>query len=234
MAQTLSTSGGQKPQLVSFPGGEGYLAGHLYLPEEYEPSKRYPAVAIGGSFASVKEQMGAIYGQELASRGVMALAVDYRNYGQSGGAIRQYEDPDGKGADLSAALRFLRARSDVSGTGLLGVCTSGGTVLYTAAEDPNVGAVATVAGFFSEPALQELLQGSAEGVEKRRAEGRAAKARYDQTVVVETILPYSDTDKTAANFAPMEYYMDKKRGGGGVREWRNEFAVMSWGPDAGL
>jgi fermentation-respiration switch protein FrsA (DUF1100 family) len=229
MAQTLTASTGPAPQTVSFPSGACHVVAHLYLPDGYDPARRYPAVAIGGSFASVKEQMGGIYGIEMARRGVMALAVDYRNYGQSSGAIRQYEDPDGKGKDLSAALKFLRGRPDVSGTGLLGVCTSGGTVLYTAAEDPGVGAVATVAGFFSEPALQTLLQGSAERVEKRRAEGRRAQEHYDTAGVIDLIRPYHDSDKTAANVGPMEYYMDQTRGGG-VREWRNQFAVMSWGP----
>lgn len=216
------------PQIVSFPSGDGYVVGHLYLPADHSPSRRYPAVAVGGSFDSVKEQMGGIYAGEMARRGVIALAIDYRNYGESSGAIRQFEDPASKAADLSAALKFLKGRADVSGTGLLGVCTSGGTVLYTAAADPTVGAVATVAGFFTEPSVALLVYGGTEGVARHRADARLAKERYDRTGVIDTIRAYHDTDQTAANVGPMEYYLDKTRGGG-VPEWRNAFAVMAWG-----
>jgi dipeptidyl aminopeptidase/acylaminoacyl peptidase len=159
MAQTLSARSGLTLLTVSFPSGDGYVVAHLYLPEGHDPSRRYPAVAVGGSFASVKEQMGGIYAREMARRGVMAMAIDYRNYGQSSGIIRQYEDPDGKAADMSAAVKFLRNRPDVSGTGILGVCTSGGVALYAAAQDPSVGAVATVAGWFAEPAVSLLVYG---------------------------------------------------------------------------
>ncbi|WP_443217143.1 alpha/beta hydrolase, partial [Rhizobium sp. RSm-3] len=86
MSQTLSAHRGKiTPLTVSFASGDSYVVAHLYLPEGHDPAKRYPAVAVGGSFTSVKEQMGGIYGGEMARRGVMALAIDYRNYGQSGG-----------------------------------------------------------------------------------------------------------------------------------------------------
>jgi fermentation-respiration switch protein FrsA (DUF1100 family) len=227
MANTLNTPVELQPSTVSFPSGDGYVVGQLYLPEGYDAAKRYPAVAVGGSFNSVKEQMGGIYAGEMARRGVIALAIDYRSYGQSSGAIRQYEDPDSKAGDLSAALQFLKKRSDVSGTGLLGICTSGGTALYTAAKDQNVGAVATVAGFFSEPEVALLLYGGADGVAKHRADALAAKDLYEKTGVINTIRAYHNTDQTAANVGPMDYYMDKTRGA--IPEWRNAFAVMAWG-----
>ncbi|OAP39233.1 twin-arginine translocation pathway signal protein [Sinorhizobium americanum] len=230
MSQTLSAQRGKiKPLTVSFPSGDSYVVAHLYLPEGHDPAKRYPAVAVGGSFTSVKEQMGGIYAGEMARRGVMAMAVDYRNYGQSGGAKRQYEDPASKAEDLSAALRYLASRSDVSGTGLLGVCTSGGTVLYTAAEDANVGAVATVAGFFSEPEMVTVIKKGPEVVERLRADGRLARQIYDETGEIKTIRAYHNTDQTAASVSPSQYYLDQTRGGG-VPSWRNEFAVMAWEP----
>jgi len=224
---------GITPQTVSFPSGDGSVVGLLYLPQDHDPTKRYPAAVIGGSFTSVKEQMGGVYAAELAKRGIIGLAIDYRNYGQSSGAVRQYEDPETKAADLSAALQFLKSRADVSGTGLLGICTSGGTALYTAAEDPNVGAVATVAGFFSDSALNPLLHGGDEGVERLRAEGRRARKRYEETGEIETILAYHPTDQTAASTSTSEYYMDQMRGGG-VSAWRNAFAVMAWEPWLGF
>lgn len=227
MAQSLQARSGPKPLTVSFPSGDGFVVGHLYLPEGYQPSGRYPAVAVGGSLTSVKEQRGGIYAGEMALRGVMALAIDYRNYGESSGAMRQCEDQASKVVDLSAALRFLTKRPDVSRTGLLGICTSGGTALYAAAEDRNVRAVATVAGFFSDPAIVQMIFKGADGVERRRAEGRAARKRFDETGVIDLISAYDPNDQTAVSTTPSQYYMDQTRGGG-VRAWRNAFAVMAW------
>jgi fermentation-respiration switch protein FrsA (DUF1100 family) len=228
MAQTPTASNRAAPQKVTFPSGDGYVVAHLYLPENHDPSRRYPAVAIGGSLTSVKEQMGANYAGELARRGVMALVVDYRNYGESSGVKRQFEDQQSKSQDLSAALRYLKTRSDVARTGLLGICTSGGTVLYAAANDPNVGAVATVAGMFGSPDLMLKMFGP-DGVNQRRAAAREARKHYDETGVIDTVAAYDPNDPTAVSTSPSEYYMDRTRGGG-VRGWRNEFAVMAWEP----
>ena len=228
MSESLTERSEPRPQKVSFPSGDGFIVANLYLPEGHDPSRCYPAVAIGGSMSSVKEQMGGNYASELARRGVIALAVDYRNYGESGGARRQYEDQNSKAEDLSAALRFLKKRMDVAGTGLLGICTTGGTALYAAAKDPNVGALASVAGFFSEPALLPKLFGE-DGVERRRAAGREARQRYDATGLIDIVPAYDPNDPTAMSTSPSEYYMDQTRGGG-VRAWRNEFAVMAWEP----
>ncbi|MFL6835082.1 MAG: hypothetical protein ACJ8F0_21095 [Xanthobacteraceae bacterium] len=36
--------------------------------------------------------MGGIYAAEMAQRGIIGLAIDYRNFGESGGEPRQYDD----------------------------------------------------------------------------------------------------------------------------------------------
>jgi len=220
MPTTLSAhSNGFTPITVEFPSGDGTVVAHLYLPHDYDASKRYPAVAMAGSFSSVKEQMGGIYGGEMARRGLIGLAIDYRNYGQSSGAIRQYEDPNSKAVDLSSALSFLRSRSDVAGAGLLGICTSGSAVMHAAANDQSVQAVATVAGAFYEPAIQP-------GVKRRLATAEAAQEKYDTTGVVDMVPAYHPVNPRAVNTIPMPYYLSAKRGN--VAEWRNEFAVMSY------
>ncbi len=48
MAQKLSAlTNGFAPQTVEFPSGDGQIVAHLYLPEDHDASKRYPAVAVG-------------------------------------------------------------------------------------------------------------------------------------------------------------------------------------------
>lgn len=222
---------GETVEKVQLPAGDSFVAGNLHLPAGYAAGTRYPAVVIGGSLTAVKEMMGGSYAAEMAKRGYIALSIDYRNYGESGGKARQFEDPQSKTEDLAAAVTWLAARPDVKadGIGLLGICTSGGTVLYGAARDPRVAAVASVANHLAEPSITPTLYGGAEGVEQRRAAGQAARAEYEKTGKIAMILAYSDTDQTASHVGPMEYYMDKSRGGG-VPQWTNSFAVMSWGP----
>ncbi|MDX3927348.1 MAG: CocE/NonD family hydrolase [Shinella sp.] len=219
------------PQKVRFAAGDSFVVAHLYLPADYRPNGRYPAVVVGGSLTAVKEMMGGIYAAEMARRGYLALAIDYRHYGESGGDARQYEDPEAKAEDMVAAVTWLASREDVrpGGIGLLGICTSGGTVLYAAARDGRVAAVASVAGHLAEPSITPLLYGGTEGVEQRRAAGRAARADYERTGRNALILAYHNTDRSASHVGPMEYYMDRTRGGG-VAEWTNAFAVMSWEP----
>jgi fermentation-respiration switch protein FrsA (DUF1100 family) len=217
------------PKIVSFPCGTDSIVGHLYLPDNYDATQLYPAVAVAGSFTSVKEMMGGTYAGELAQRGIIAVSIDYRNYGQSDGVIRQYEDPVSKAADLSAALEYLASRPDVVSTGLLGICTSGGNVLYPAATDPRVKAVATVVGYFQSPAITPILLGGEEGLKLRRAAGRQAQRLYNSTREIQIIRAYGGPPNTTVNPGPQPYYGDPLRGGG-VSEWRNEFAVASWGP----
>jgi fermentation-respiration switch protein FrsA (DUF1100 family) len=217
---------------VRFDVGNTFIAGDLHLPADYDPRQRYRAVAIGGSLSSVKEQMSGRYARELAARGFVALAIDYRNYGESGGPARQYEHPDLKAEDLSAAVSYLASRDDVQpdGYAVLGICTSGGNVFYAAARDPNIAAVACVAGHLVEPQMIASLPvyGGTATIERHRAEGREARAAYERTGEVRTITCYHASDLAAAFVGPLVYYLDESRGL--IPEWRNELAVMSWEP----
>ena len=229
MPQHLTANRRGSPERVRFPAGDSHVVANLYRPSGYDPAKRWPAVVIGGSLTAVKEQMGGIYAIELADRGFLALAIDYRNYGESGGAVRQLEDPETKAQDWVAALDWLTRREDVAANQLagLGICTSGGTVLYAGARDRRLGAIACVASHFAEPAITPSLYGGDAGVAQRRERARRARAVFDASGRNETILAYSNKDQTASHPGPNEYYMDPARGGG-VAAWQNAFAVMSW------
>lgn len=230
-AASSTSTAGDAIQKVRFAAGSSFVVGNLYLPTGYGPGIRYPAVVVGGSLTAVKEMMGGIYAAEMARRGYLTLSIDYRHYGESGGGARQYEDPDTKADDLTAAVAYLASREDVrpETIGLLGICTSGGTVLYAGARDKRIAAIASVASHFAEPSITPLLYGGPEGVEQRRAAGREARAEYERTGQNRMILAYHNTDRSASHVGPMEYYMDTSRGGG-VAEWTNAFAVMSWEP----
>jgi fermentation-respiration switch protein FrsA (DUF1100 family) len=236
MAASLSARNLARPERVRIVIAGTHIVGHLYRPGDYHPDQRYAALAVAGSLTSVKEQMGGIYAAEMAQRGFVALAIDYRNYGESGGEPRQYEDPPLKSEDLAAAVSYLASRPDVEShrVGLLGVCTSGGNVIQAAARDARVRAIAAVAGHYAEPShapafYARMFNTSPDIVERFRREGSAARELYERSGENTLVLAYSDTDRTASHFGPMPYYMDPARGGG-VPQWRNAFAVMSWEP----
>ena len=42
------------------------LAGHLYLPKDFDATKKYTAIAVSGPFGAVKEQVSGRYAQKMA------------------------------------------------------------------------------------------------------------------------------------------------------------------------
>lgn len=203
------------------------LVGNLYKPANFNAEKRYGAVITGGSLTSVKEQMAGTYAEKLAEKGLIALAFDYRNYGESEGMPRQFEDPNLKLKDLEAATTYLLSKSFVNSVGALGVCTSGGNIAYLAADDKRVKAVATVAAWLPDNDVLPMLYSSQDNINTLRKAGIEAKKQFANNGENKIVLAYHNTDKTASHIGPMEYYMDTTRGGG-VKEWKNEFSVMSW------
>jgi fermentation-respiration switch protein FrsA (DUF1100 family) len=217
-------------QAVSFQVGNDTIRADLYLPAGASATKLVPAVVVGGSLTSVKEQMSATYARELASQGVAALAIDYRHYGQSSGQPRQLESTQTKKADLQAAAHFLRGLPVVqpSGVSLLGICTSGGNVIQAAAEDRRLAGVVTIAGWFAEPSLTPLLYGGEAGVAALRQQGAEAQTRYQTTGTAAVVQTYGMAGSGAAHAGDhMDYYVNPARGR--IPAWTNAMAVQSWG-----
>jgi uncharacterized protein len=215
-------------QKVSFQREGLKLVGNIFTPVNFERSIKYPALIVAGSVTSVKEMMPNTYAKLLAEKGFITLTFDYASYGESEGLPRQNESIQGKLKDLEGAVSYLESLPYVDKIGMVGICTSGGNAAYLAANDNRVKAVASVAGWFSEPSLAPMLFDGPEGVARHRKEAEEAKKYYELTGENKTILIFSnDTNKVAANYGPMDYYMDINRGGG-IKEWKNEFAVMAW------
>ena len=67
---------------------------------------RAPGLVFTGPFTGVRDQVTGLYADRLAAAGFTTLAFDHRNFGESGGQPRRHEDPQGKLADLRAAVSF--------------------------------------------------------------------------------------------------------------------------------
>jgi uncharacterized protein len=132
-------------------GADGItLVGDLRAPSA---NGRAPGLVFTGPFTGVRDQVTGLYAERLAAAGFATLAFDHRNFGESGGRPRRHEDPQGKLADLRAAVSFLRERpeADPERIGAVGICLGGGYALKFAAFDPRVKVFAGIAGAYNTP-----------------------------------------------------------------------------------
>ncbi len=217
-----------KVQEVKFSSAGTPMVGRLYLPGDYQIGDKLPAVIVGGSWTTVKEQMAGTYAAEVARMGLAALVFDHRGYGMSGGEPRDYESPVKKIEDFQNAITYLETVEsvDASRIGALGVCASAGYLAHAAAKDPRMRSLATAAAWLHEPETVKLIYGGEEGVDKKIESGKAARQKYEKTGEIEYVPAISTTDKNAAMFGEFDYYLNPERGA--IPEWSNRFAVMSW------
>jgi len=123
------------------------IAADLYQSADLDESTRHAAVVIGPPHGGVKEQGPGVYANELARRGLVALAFDPSYNGESGGEPRHITSPEVFAEDFSAAVDFAGSLSyiDRGRIGAIGICGSGGFALTAAQIDPRIRAVATSA-----------------------------------------------------------------------------------------
>ena len=199
------------------------LTGDLY---GLEPRQSKPAVAIIGPMTYQKEQAPTEYAQRLAKRGFVALAYDSRYRGESGGSPRAWENPDHKVEDLKAAVGLLRGLEGVTAdrVSILAICQGSSEALKAAAETEGLHALATVAGHYrdSEGDVEWL---GADGLAARRAAGRAARQKFQETGEVDYVKGVDQTDPNVG--MPGEFVWVWYQPWADRDQWENRYAVMS-------
>ena len=161
------------------------VAGHMYLPENFDANKKYAAVVLSGPFGAVKEQSSGLYAQELAKRGFVTVAFDCSFTGESGGEVHDVASPDIFTEDFSAAIDFvgLLPFVDKERLGAMGICGLSGPAITAATNDVRIKAVATsamydmsdsirnhYAGDYYTPAQREAVKGYLAGMRWQEAE----------------------------------------------------------------
>ena len=198
------------------------LVGVLYVPAEQPVA----AVVTTGPLTSVKEQATGAYARALAQRGFAALAFDHRTFGESEGKPRQLEDPEGKAADVRAAVTALAAdeRTRDLPAVAVGVCAGAGYMARAVADDQRLRAFVGVAGYYSDAA--DFASSSPQGYQAAIDRGLAAEQRWRDTGEAETI-PAVAPDGGDVAMPLQEAYEFYGTPRGAVDNYTNGFAVQS-------
>ena len=218
-----------KMKRINFKSQGLNLVGNIYYPAEFQENKSYPAIIVSGSWTTVKEQMAGLYAQKLAENGFITLAFDFRNFGESEGEPRFYENPSLKKEDIKNAVTYLQSLAEVDNEkiGAFGVCAGSMYTLMAASEDKRIKSVATAASWLHDAEAVKLFYGGEEGVNAKIETAQKAKTNYAENGVVEYIPTISTEDESAAMYGPYDYYLNPERGA--IKEWSSDkFAVMSW------
>lgn len=223
------TSKHKAMEQVTFKSEGLNLVGNLYYPANYKKGESYLAIIVAGSWTTVKEQMAGLYAMRFAKEGFITLAFDFRNYGESEGEPRFWENPTMKVEDIKNAVSYLQTLPEVNNEkiGTFAVCAGSMYTLMAAAQDTRIKAVVTAASWLQDEEAVKLFYGGEDGVNTKIAAAQKSKKEFAKDGVVEYIETISTSNPAAAMYGPYDYYLNPERGA--VKEWSNDkFAVMSW------
>ena len=145
------------------------VAGHLYLPKNFNPNKKYAAIVVSGAFGAVKEQHSGLYAQEFAKAGFVSVAFDPSFTGESGGNVRNVASPDIFTEDFSAAIDFVGSLAyvDREKLGAMGICGLSGPAVTAAINDVRIKAVAVSAMYDMVDSIRNHYKGEYYTAEQR-------------------------------------------------------------------
>jgi len=124
---------------VRFRSGNDECEGDLNLPDGFDPARSYPAIVLGHGY-TIRRTSLVEEGRLFAEAGFVALAIDYRGFGGSGGEPRNHVDPLGQVEDFRSAIDWLEAQPGVAldRIGIWGCSFGGGIVTFAAAHDDRI------------------------------------------------------------------------------------------------
>ena len=176
---------------VKFANRYGFeIAGHLYLPKNFDLNKKYQAVVVTGPFGAVKEQSSGLYAQELAKNGFVTVAFDPSTTGESSGKRRNMGSPEIFTEDYHAAVDFVSNLKfvDAEKVGAMGICGLSGMAITAAGSDSRIKAVATASMYDMSESISDHYNGAyytptqRELVKKHLAKMRNEEARTGKAI----------------------------------------------------
>ncbi|MBR1701148.1 MAG: alpha/beta hydrolase [Lachnospiraceae bacterium] len=144
--QILSEERNYIMEHVTFKNFETVMSGNLFLPDDFDASKKYKALTVVHPGGGVKEQVSGLYAEEMSKQGYIALAFDASHQGESGGEPRYLENPYERVNDVRASVDYLASLPyvDENRIGCIGICAGGGYSVNAACSEHRIRAIATV------------------------------------------------------------------------------------------
>jgi acetyl esterase/lipase len=127
---------------IAFLSGGVKCAGDLYLPPDLRPGEQRAGLVVGHGFGVVKQSLVEV-GKFFSRAGYVALAIDYRTFGDSEGKPRGQLFPLNQVEDFRNAISWLQTRDEIDPKqiGIWGTSFGGAVCIYVAAVDLRVKAV---------------------------------------------------------------------------------------------
>ncbi|MFQ5732668.1 MAG: alpha/beta hydrolase [Planctomycetaceae bacterium] len=134
------SSTGVQSRILEFECRGERCAGTLYSPDGDGP---HPGVVMAHGFAAERHFALPAFAERFAAAGTAVLLFDYRGFGESDGQPRHVVSYKKQRQVWRAAFEFAKTIEgvDPSRIALWGSSYSGGHVIVTAAEDPDVAAI---------------------------------------------------------------------------------------------
>jgi pimeloyl-ACP methyl ester carboxylesterase len=129
-------------QEVTFQSDGNALVGTMHVPDDLAPGERRPTVIMLHGFGANRHGGPAWVCEQLEGWGYVALRIDFRGCGESGGE-RGRVIPMEEVADARSALSYMASRPEVDPEriALAGSSLGAGVAIHAAAVDPRVAAV---------------------------------------------------------------------------------------------
>jgi alpha-beta hydrolase superfamily lysophospholipase len=127
---------------------EGFkLCGDVYVPDDLAPGEKRAAVLLCHGYTGVKDLYLPDNARVLNSAGYVAMAFDYKGWGDSEGT-RSRLAPYSRVIDVQAAMTFLGLQPEVDAQriGIYGTSYGGATVSWVGAVDQRAKCIVSVVG----------------------------------------------------------------------------------------